>query len=89
MFCIEHNWLNNYNDTKPLFYRRYIDNIFCVFNNGNEAMLFYNYRNTRQANIKFSFETEKGQLPFLDVLLTKTQDTCITSTYHKQPTQDC
>ena len=27
----ERNWVNNYNNTKPSFYRRYVDNIFLYF----------------------------------------------------------
>ena len=36
----EHNWLNDYNDDKPLFYRRYVDDIFCIFNNETKAVIF-------------------------------------------------
>ena len=27
----ERNWINTYNKTKPLFYTRYVDDIFCQF----------------------------------------------------------
>ena len=77
----EQNWLNDYSNSKPLFYRRYVDDIFCIFNNETEAKLFYDYINTRHRNIKFTFETEQnGKLPFLDVLLTTSPRTYITST---------
>ena len=37
-------------------YRRYIDNTFCVFNNENEAPLFFNFLNSQHPNIKFTME---------------------------------
>ena len=81
----ERNWLKDSSDTTPLFYRKYVDDIFCIFNNETNAMTFFNFLNTRHANIKFTFETEQDQkLPFLDVLLTKSTETCTTSLYHKK-----
>ena len=81
----ERNWLHNYFGTKPLFYRRYVDDIFCIFHNEEDAMLFFDYLNSRHRNIKFTFEKEEnGKLPFLDVLLSKSSDTYTTSVYHKE-----
>ena len=60
--------LTIFNNNKPLFYHRYVDDIFCVFNDKTEVSLFFDYIN---------------KLPFLDVLLTKSHDNCVTSTYHK------
>ena len=52
-------WLNNYTGPNVLQYRRYVDDIICT--------LFQ-----KHPNIKFTMKTEeKGQLPFLDVLLSK------------------
>ena len=33
----ERNWITDYNDTKTFFYRRYVEDIFCVFTNETEA----------------------------------------------------
>ena len=72
----ERNWLHNNLGTKPLFYRRYVDDIFCIFNNEDDATLFFDYLNSRHRNIKFTFEKEEnGKQPFLDVLLSKSSDT--------------
>ena len=80
----EQNWINDYDNAKPLFYRRYVDDIFCVFRDENDAMLFFDYINKQHNNITFTYETEHdNKLPFLDVLLTKSHDACVTSTYHK------
>ena len=55
---------------KPLYYCRYVDDIFATFNSNDEADLFFNYLNTRHLNIKFEYEKPvNGKLPFLDVLI--------------------
>ena len=82
----ENIWINNYNNSKPIDYKRYVDAIFCVFNNEEEAMLFFEYLNEQHPNIKFTFELEQhGKLPFLDVLVDKKEGGGFyTSVYHKQ-----
>ena len=50
-----YNWLNDYNNNKPSFYRRYVDDIFAFFT--TNAKLFYEYINTRYPDIKFTFFT--------------------------------
>ena len=63
-------WLENIQGTPPSYYRRYVDDIFSVFNNSFEAKEFFNYINTRHPNIKFTMETEVNKIiPFLDVLI--------------------
>ena len=83
-------WLNNYTGPKVLYYRKYVDDIICCFRNSNDARLFFEYLNSCHPNIKFTMETEeRGQLPFLDVLLSKQsvsdrQGSFITSVYRKK-----
>ena len=68
----EKEWLDQYDGPKVLFYRRYIDDVFCVFENGDQAKHFLNYLNTRHRNIRFTMEIEQqGVLPFLDVSISK------------------
>ena len=53
-----------------LFYRRYIDDIFAVFNTADEANEFLNYLNSRHSSIKFTCEhNHMSSMPFLDVLV--------------------
>ena len=83
----ERNWINDFNGKKPLFYRRYVDDTFCMFENENDAKLFLDYLNSRHNNIKFTFEIEQdNKIPFLDVLITKSSSisTFSTSVYHKK-----
>ena len=61
-------WLDNYGNSKPLEYKRYVDDIFCLFNNEEEAHMFLEYLNKQHPNIKFTPEPENnGKLPFLDI----------------------
>ena len=83
-------WLNNYTNSKVLYYRRYVDDIICCFKNSIDARFFSEYLNSCHPNIKFTMETDdKGQLPFLNVLLSKQsandhQGSFITSVYRKK-----
>ena len=53
----ERNWLSNYSGSTLLFYRRYVDDIFCMFPNEQDAMLFFDYINLQHPNIKFTSES--------------------------------
>ena len=79
----EKDWIENCTFEKPSFYRRYVDDIFCIFDNEESAKCFFDYLNNRHVNIKFTMETEVNQrLPFLDILIDN-QYTLKTSVYHK------
>ena len=65
-------WLNEYGGPKVLHYRRYVDDIFCMFQKEEHVAPFLEYLNEQHPNIKFSTEKESnGCLPFLDVLIEK------------------
>ena len=36
----EEKWIDNCTTSRPTFYRRYVDDIFCVFDNADEAKSF-------------------------------------------------
>ena len=56
----------------PLYYRRYVDDTFCVFNSYDEALNFCTFINTIHPNIKFTMEVENaGQIQFLDTVIVK------------------
>ena len=61
-----------------LLYRRYVDDITCLFNSEQDADEFFKFLIAQHPNIKFAFENEKDdKLAFLDVLIPKTdQDIC-------------
>ena len=44
----------------PVFYRRYVDNYFSIFNEKEHAPLFLDYLNSKRQNINFTMETESN-----------------------------
>ena len=86
----ERLWLEKYTGTQVLYYRRYVDDIICCFQNSHDADMFFQYLNKCHPNIKFTMETETdGKLPFLDVLLSKQRSSnnecsCITYVFRKK-----
>ena len=81
----ENNWINDYQGIKPNFYKRYVDDIFCLFNKKEDAALFLEYLNKQHSNIKFTDESEiNGSLPFLDVKISRGEEVFFhTSVFHK------
>ena len=66
----EHKWIQGYSGIGPGHYRRYVDEIFALFQTEEQADLFFSYLKKRHPNISFTIEKEEnGKLPFLDVLL--------------------
>ena len=50
----EKSWFENYKDSKISIYHRYVDDIFCLFDNEHDAILFFDYINAHHPNIKFT-----------------------------------
>ena len=81
----EQIWLNECPDEfKPVYYRRYVDDIFVLFRSPDHLEKFRNYLNSKQRNIRFTCEKEhNNSVPFLDVLITRTRNGFKTSMYQK------
>ena len=81
----EQIWLNDCpNEFKPVYYKRYVDDIFVLFRSPHHLEKFNEYLNTKHANIKFTSEKEvNGSLPFLDVLILRNKKGFTTAVYHK------
>ena len=79
------DWLNECPDEfKPVYYRRYVDDIFVLFRSPVHLEKFQNYLNSKHRNIRFTCEKEhNNSMPFLDVLITRTSNGFKTSVYHK------
>ena len=83
----EAEWLRRYPEEGPLFYRRYVDDILCVFNSADQAKKFLDYLNTKHPNIKFTSEGEKdGVMAFLDVLISRDLEGNPMTTTYRKPT---
>ena len=69
MCNFENKWLKDCpHSLKPVFYRRYVDDIFVLFSSLDQAEKFKKYLSSKHPNIKFSLEKEnEGRLSFLDV----------------------
>ena len=69
---------------KPLYYRRYVDDIFVLFSSEDHVEKFRNYLSNRHKNINFSKELEKqNALAFLDVKIMRENDKFVSSVYRK------
>ena len=69
---------------KPLHFRRYVDDVFALFESEDHVKKFQSFLNSRHPNIKFTFEVEKdGGFPFLDVLVSRENNKFVTSVYRK------
>ena len=68
----EQIWLNDCPDEfKPVYFKRYVDEIFVLFRSPQHLEKFNEYLNTKHANIKFTNEKEINRsLPFLGVTIT-------------------
>ena len=50
-------WREQYpSQFKPVFYRRYVDDIFVLFESAEQLSIFHAYLNTCHPNMSFSFE---------------------------------
>ena len=81
----EKNWLNNCpQGFKPIFYRRYVDDIFLLFKSNDHLKYFQDFLNSCHINMSFSMETEKeNKLSFLDVEVIREQGKFTTIVYRK------
>lgn len=81
----EKNWLNQCpNEFKPFYFKRYVDDIFCLFSDEQHVQSFLGYLNTRHPNMNFTFENEAdNSLPFLDVNVIRSDRHFVTSIYRK------
>ena len=63
------NWLEHCPlEYRPLYYRRYVDDIFVLFNSAEHLKRFHSYLNSHHLNISFMIENEKhNRMSFLDV----------------------
>ena len=65
----EEDWINNCPpEFKPIFYRRYLDDIFVLFNNPSQIQPFLQYLNKQQFRMKFTLKSERNNsLAFFNI----------------------
>ena len=68
----------------PLFYRRFVDDTFAVFESESGSLDFFRLLNGLHPALKFTIEGEKDdRLPFMDVLVKRVDGAFIRSVYRK------
>ena len=80
-------WLDNCpEDIRPIFYRRYVDDIFILCKSEDHLIKFKEYLNSKHRNINFTHEFEEdGKLPFLDMIINRNHG-CIQTSVYRKPT---
>ncbi|KAL3286648.1 hypothetical protein HHI36_001147 [Cryptolaemus montrouzieri] len=70
---------------KPKLWLRYVDGIFVIWSHGEVHLMdFLDYLNSKHNRIRFTIELEENnKLPFLDVLVTKSQNRLRHAVYRK------
>ena len=81
----EKSWLNQCPQSiKPVYYRRYVDDIFLLFKEVSAVSEFQQYMNVQHKNMNFTSELEENNsLPFLDVYVHRGSSNFTTSVYRK------
>ena len=62
----ENKMFDQFKGIKPKGYVRYVDDIFCVFEDKSQITPFFNFLNTLHKNLKFTAELGTDSLPFLN-----------------------
>ena len=86
MCALEQKYLNGCpSEFKPVLYRRYVDDTYCLFRHREHVDKFLEHINKFHPNIRFTVEVEEdNNLSFLDVLVTHEQGGFSTSLYRKK-----
>ena len=81
----EQKWLDDCPaEFKPIFYRRYVDDTFLLFDDASQVQKFHSYLNSKHPSINFTAETEiDRKLSFLDCLVSRDGSRFNTSVYRK------
>ncbi|CAF1001348.1 unnamed protein product [Rotaria sordida] len=77
--------ISNFKGKKPSIFYRYVDDIFMIFHGTQrELALFVSFMNKLELSIKFTLEKQTdNKLPFLDVMVERTNSELITYVYRK------
>ena len=78
-------WLRNFSlECKPSYYKRYVDDMFVLFESETQVESFKNLMNTCHPKIKFAFEKEQNNcFNFLDIKGIREDNVFANSVYRK------
>ena len=78
----EQIWLSDCDEFKPVYYKRYMGDIFVLFRSPHHLEKLNEYLNAKHANIKFANEKEvNGSFPFLDMSISRYKKGFTTTVY--------
>ena len=84
----EHKWLVHKKcplQFRPKYYRRYVDDIFLMFESRDHVKKFLKYINSRHPNIQFTCEEKcNNKFSFLDISVTRINQ--LTTSLHRKKT---
>ena len=66
---LETNMFDKFSGIKPKGYVRYVDDIFCVFEDESQVTPFFDFLNSLHKNLKFTLELGTKSLPFLNTYI--------------------
>ncbi len=76
--------IRRYYPLKPKLWKRYIDDIFMIWQHGETNLRhFLDFINHQHDTIKFTMEYDTNRIPFLDVMVYKKEDKIETTIYNK------
>ena len=82
---IESDILPTYDNVKPSFWYRYVDDILCLVDNDFDLTDFLSFINNLYPSLNFTFEWESdGKISFLDVLIHNYHDHLKFSVFRKK-----
>ena len=86
MCSFQSKWLKDCpHSLKPLFYRRYVDDIFVLFSSLNQVEKFKKYLSSKHPSIKLSLKKENdGGLSFLHINIFREKGKFFTNVYRKK-----
>ena len=86
MCNFENKWLKDCpHSLKPVFYRRYVDDVFVLFSSLDQTEMLKKYSSSKHPNINFSLERENdGRLSFLNVNIFREKGKFGTNVYRKK-----
>ena len=71
----EHHFLQTALNINPSFYRRYVEDTFCLFENRNQVQRFLEYINSINGSTQFDIEYETNDsLSFLDTTISRSSN---------------
>ena len=86
MGWFEDNFVYTYK-LQPILWKRYIDDIFMIWQHGDEALKsFVEHLNQSHTSIKFTEETSKSSVNFLDITVSLNNKQEITTSLYTKPT---